>query len=160
MKIFSKLRFKWFVSTQSINYSIDFFERVYQIYLNHNKIIHWRDGRPIYSLSTPAVYSKAAVNLFSRSVFSTIQNRSFPNLMSYAINDVCNVNCQHCSFFDSVNDKNRKVLDINQSKKLIKDAQELGVSVINIVGGEPLLREDLLEIISSIDKNLSIAILF
>ena len=160
MRIFSKLRFKWFISTQSINYSIDFFERVYEIYLNHKKIIHWRDGKPVYSLSTPAVYSKPAVNLFSRSVFSTIQNRNFPNLMSYAINDVCNVNCQHCSFFDSVNDETRKVMDTKQSKQLIKDAQDLGVSVINIVGGEPLLREDLPEIIKSINKDLSIAILF
>jgi radical SAM protein with 4Fe4S-binding SPASM domain len=160
MSIFSKLRFKWFISTQSINYSIDFFERVYEIYLNHKKIIHWRDGKPVYSLSTPAVYSKPAVNLFSRSVFSTIQNRNFPNLMSYAINDVCNVNCQHCSFFDSVNDETRKVMDTKQSKQLIKDAQDLGVSVINIVGGEPLLREDLPEIIKSINKDLSIAILF
>ncbi|MBT6691003.1 radical SAM protein [Candidatus Parcubacteria bacterium] len=160
MSIFSKFRFKWFISTRSIQYSIDFFERVYKIYLNHNKVVHWRDGYPVYSLSTPAVYSKPAVNLFSRSVFSTIQNRNFPNLMSFAVNDTCNVNCEHCSFFESADDRSRQILTLDQSKKLIEDAQELGVSVINIVGGEPLLRDDLPEIVSSIDKDLSIAILF
>jgi MoaA/NifB/PqqE/SkfB family radical SAM enzyme len=133
---------------------------VYKIYLNHKKVIHWRDGYPVYSLSTPAVYSKPAVNLFARSVFSTIQNRNLPNLMSFAVNDICNVRCKHCSFFESVDDISRQSLDLKQSQKLIKDAQELGVSVINIVGGEPLLREDLAEIISSIDKDLSTAILF
>jgi MoaA/NifB/PqqE/SkfB family radical SAM enzyme len=160
MNFLSKLRFKSFIASQSIQYSIDFFERVYKVYLNHNKVIHWRDGHPVYSLSTPAVYSKPAVNLFSRSVFANIQNRRFPNLMSFAVNDVCNVNCEHCSFFDSVPDKSRKVLTLTQSQDLIRDAQDLGVSVINIVGGEPLMRPDLAEIIEVVDKDLSIVILF
>jgi len=43
---------------------------------------------------------------------------------------------------------------------LIQDTQDLGVSVINFVGGEPLMRDDLPEIIKSVDKDFSTTILF
>ncbi|OGY20950.1 MAG: radical SAM protein [Candidatus Woykebacteria bacterium GWB1_45_5] len=156
----NKLRLKWFVTTKTLGYTSDYLDQIYKIYLNHNKVIHWRDGYPVYSLSTPALYSKPAANFFARQLFRTIQNKNTPNIMSFAVNDVCNANCEHCSFFNAVEDKSRKVLTLEQSKKLIKDTQDLGVSVINFVGGEPLLRKDLPEIISSADKNLSTTILF
>jgi MoaA/NifB/PqqE/SkfB family radical SAM enzyme len=155
-----KLRLKFFIATKTLKYSSDYTDRIYKIYLNHNKVIHWRDGYPVYSLSTPALYSKPAANFFARSMFRTIQNKNLPNIMSYAINDVCNADCKHCSFFGGVDDKKRKILALDQSKKLIKDAQELGVSIINFVGGEPLMRDDLPEIIKSVDKDLSTTILF
>lgn len=83
-----------------------------------------------------------------------------PNLMSFAINDVCNAVCEHCSFFTGVDDKSRKVMNLEQSKTVIKEAQELGVSVINFVGGEPLLREDFPEILKSVNKDLSTTVMF
>ncbi len=156
----NKLRFKFFLSFKTLPYTEEYLRRIYKIYLNHDKIIHYRDGYPVFSLSTPAVFSKPAANMLARSVFSNIQNRNLPNLMSFAVNDVCNANCKHCSFFEGVDDKNRQVLNLEQAKKLIYDAQELGVSVINFVGGEPLLRKDLPELISSVDKNLSTTTIF
>jgi MoaA/NifB/PqqE/SkfB family radical SAM enzyme len=128
--------------------------------LNHNKIIHFRNGYPVYSLSTPALYSKPAANFFARQMFRTIQNKNMPNIASFAVNDVCNANCEHCSFFSGVDEKSGKTLTLEEAKKLIKDIQELGVSVINFVGGEPLLREDLPEIIRSVDKDISTTIIF
>jgi MoaA/NifB/PqqE/SkfB family radical SAM enzyme len=155
-----KFKLKYFVATKSVSYTQDYLEQVYEIYLNHKKVIHWRDGKPVYSLSTPALFSSPAANMLARQTFASIQNRTFPNLMSFAVNDDCNVSCAHCSFFDGVDDKSREILSLEQSKKLIADAQSLGVSVINIVGGEPLLREDLPAIIKSIDKKKSTVILF
>jgi len=155
-----KLRAKYAMATKAVGFGNQFTEMVYQTYLNHHKIIHFRKGLPVYSLSTPALYSKPAANFFSRLIFRVIQNRSIPGLMSYAVNDECNANCEHCSFFTSVDDKKKTQLTLEESKKLMKDAQELGVTIINIVGGEPLMRPDLCEIISSVDKNLSEVILF
>ena len=51
-------------------------------------------------------------------------------------------------------------MSLEQSKKLIKDAQSLGVSVINFVGGEPFMRDNLVEIIASVDKEIPTTILF
>jgi len=157
---FQKLRLNWFIAKQTLPYTRNYLEQVYKIYLNHNKVIHYRNGYPVYSLSTPALFSEPASNFFARQLFATIQNRNMPNLMSFAVNDDCNVNCAHCSFFEGACDKSRKILSLPQSQKLIKDVQELGVSVINIVGGEPLLRTDLPDILESIDKKLSTVILF
>lgn len=156
----NKVRLKWIVATKSFDYTIDFYERIYKRYLNHNKIIHYRDGFPVYSLSTPAMYSKPAANLFSQTIFRSIQNKNLPNMMSFAIDDICNALCQHCSFFEGVEDKSRKVLTLEQCQKVVRGAQALGVSVINFVGGEPLLREDLTDILKSVDKTLSTTLIF
>src|SRR3990167_3767686 len=120
----NKLRLKWFMATKTLNYTSDYLETLYKIYLNHSKVIHWRDGLPVYSLSTPALYSKPAANFFARQLYRTIQNKNTPNMMSFAVNDVCNAHCEHCSFFNAVEDKSRKVLTLEQSKKLIKDTQD------------------------------------
>src|SRR3989344_4295602 len=156
----NKLRLKLFTSTKTLGYSQDYSETIYKIYLNHNKVIHWRDGYPVYSLSSPALYSKPSANFFARQMFRAIQNKNIPNMMSFAVNDVCNLNCEHCSFFSAIEDRSRKVLTLKQAQKLMREAQDLGVSVMNFVGGEPLLRDDLPEIIKSIDKDLTTTLIF
>lgn len=158
--MFQKLRLQWFFLRRTLGYTSDYLDLTYQIYLNHHKIIHYRDGFPVYSLSTPSAMSKPATNLFARSFFRSVQNRNMPNLMSFAVNDVCNVGCKHCSFFSGVDDKSRTVLNLKESQSVIAQAQELGVSVINFVGGEPTLRKDLPELIASVDKNLSTTVMF
>ncbi|WP_199313513.1 hypothetical protein [Leptolyngbya sp. FACHB-671] len=55
-----------------MNCSIDFVEVLYRIYLNHNKVIHFRNGYPVYSLSTPALFSKPAANFIARALYRTI----------------------------------------------------------------------------------------
>jgi len=160
LKLWDKIKLKIFLLTHGLNYSIAFAEQLYRVYLNHNKIIHYRQGMPVYSLSTPALFSEPSANFFTRLLFRVIQNKNTPNLMSFAINDVCDSKCDHCSFFSRVDNKKRKVLTTDQAIQALHDAQDLGVSVINFVGGEPLLRPDLPEIVSSIDKKLSTVILF
>jgi radical SAM protein with 4Fe4S-binding SPASM domain len=155
-----RLRVRWAMGTKTLGYSDEFLKGVYSIYLNHNKVIHFKDGYPVYSLSTPPLFSKPSANFFARILYRVLQNKPMPNLLSFAVNDVCNANCQHCSFFTSVDDKTKKVLTLDEIRKLMKDAQDLGVSVVNLVGGEPLMRPDLCEVIKTIDKDLSTAILF
>lgn len=159
-KIFNKLRLKWFIVTKTLSYSSDYLDRIYKIYLNHNKVIHFRNGHPVYSLTSPALYSRPQANFFARQFNKMITSKNVPNLMSFAVTDECNAACQHCSFFDGVDKIKRPMLTLLQSQKLIKDAQELGVSVINFSGGEPLMRNDLSEIIRAVDKDLSTTILF
>ena len=156
----ARLRLRGFLATKALDYGVDFVRILYRIYLNHDKVIHFRNGYPVYSLSTPAVFSKPASNFIARTLYRGVQNKNLPNLMSFAVNDVCNATCAHCSFFTAVEEADRLTLNLGQAKKLIRDAQELGVSVINFVGGEPLLRPDLPDIIRSVDKDFSTTILF
>lgn len=156
----NKLRLKWFMASRTLGYTYDYVEHLYQIYLNHHKVIHYREGFPVYSLSTPALFSKPAAHFLARSLYRTIQNKNMPNLMSFAVNDVCDAACEHCSFFSGVDDKSRTVLTLSQAQRVIREGQQLGVSVINFVGGEPLLRDELPQLIASVDKDLSTTVLF
>jgi MoaA/NifB/PqqE/SkfB family radical SAM enzyme len=156
----SRLRLFWSGLTHSGSYSLALIESLYRIYLNHTKIIHYRDGLPVYSLTTPALFSKPAAHFMARAMYRTIQNRNLPNLMSFAVNDTCNAACEHCSFFSAVEEKGRKVLTLEQATRAIADAQDLGVSVINLVGGEPLERDDLTELIRAVDKDRATVLLF
>ncbi|NEO84636.1 MAG: radical SAM protein [Spirulina sp. SIO3F2] len=154
------LRLRWFLLTRALDSSCDFVQVLYRIYLNHNKIIHFRRGYPVYSLSTPAVFSPPAAHFIARALYRTIQNKNLPNLMSFAVNDVCNAHCEHCSFFEGVERPDGEVLTLAQAQDLIRAAQELGVSVVNFVGGEPLQRPDLPELIRAVDSQLSTTVLF
>jgi MoaA/NifB/PqqE/SkfB family radical SAM enzyme len=156
----SRLRLKWCLATRSVGTGTDFVDIAYRIYLNHNKIIHFRDGCPVYSLMTPALFSKPAANFLARALYRTIQNRNLPNLMSIAVNDDCNAACQHCSFFSAVEEPGRELLTLQQLTRAIGDAQDLGVSVINFVGGEPLMRQDLPQIMKAVDRTRSTTVLF
>jgi MoaA/NifB/PqqE/SkfB family radical SAM enzyme len=155
-----RLRLKWFLARGALGFSSALFETSYRIYLNHAKVIHYREGYPVYSLSTPALYSRPSANLLARTLYRTIQNRNLPNMMSLAVNDACNVRCEHCSFFEGVEDPTRTVMTTAQTVEVIRQAQELGVSVLNFVGGEPLLRKDLPELIASVNKDLTTTIVF
>lgn len=156
----NKLRLRWALATKSFGSSVDLVETIYRIYLNHSKVIHFRDGYPVYSLTTPALLSRPAANFLARTLFRVIQNKNLPNMVSFAVNDACNANCQHCSFFSGVDDTTRTVLTLPQCQRFIRQAQELGVSVVNFVGGEPLLRADLPEIIRAVDKDRSTTVLY
>ncbi len=154
------LRLKWAFATKGLSYSSSIFERIYKIYLNHNKVIHFRDGYPVYSLTTPAAFSKPAANFVARALYRTIQNKNLPNVISFAVTDICNASCGYCSFYEGVDDPTQTLLTFEQCKKVIRDAQELGVSVVNFVGGEPLMRNDLPELINAVNKDLSTTVLF
>jgi MoaA/NifB/PqqE/SkfB family radical SAM enzyme len=154
------LRFRWFLARGAMGFASTMFETTYRVYLNHAKVIHYRDGRPVYSLSTPALFSGASANFIARTMYRSIQNRNLPNMMSLAVNDVCNALCEHCSFYQGVEDPSRTVMTAAEMARVIHDAQDLGVSVLNFVGGEPLLRPDLPEIIGSVDRDRTTTVLF
>lgn len=158
--VLARLRFRWFVATRSVSYTEDYLRAVYRIYVNHSKVVHYRDGLPVCSLVTPALFSKPAAHFAARALYRTIQNKNLPNAMDLAVNDVCNARCEHCSFFEGVDEPGRALLTLDQSRRLIAEAQKLGVSLVTFVGGEPLLRPDLAEIIRAVDKDLSATLLF
>lgn len=160
MNALQRLRLRWFIARGALGFGATLLEANYRIYLNHAKVIHHRDGRPVYSLSTPALFSGPSANMLARTLYRSIQNRNLPNLMSLAVNDECDARCQHCSFFRGVQDPTRSVMTTAQAREVIRQGQELGVSVLNFVGGEPLLREDLDELIRSVDKSLTTTVMF
>lgn len=155
-----RLPLRWHLARHGLGYSTAFLELAYRIYVNHDKVIHMRDGYPVRSLSTPAAFSRPAANMLARLLYGAIQNRNLPNMLSLAVNDECDARCPHCSFFAAVADRRRTPLTTAQMTRVIGEAQALGVSVLNFVGGEPLLRDDLPALLRAVDKNLTTTIVF
>jgi len=158
---FNNLRFKWQLLTRGVPFYQDLTNRLYDVYLNHHRIIHWRDGYPVYSLSTPAFFSPPMANFISRNFYGILQGRKTPNMMSFAITDRCDLDCPQCSFATVQDQENKKQpLSYDECCRVIREAQDMGVSVINLTGGEPMVFEGLEDLIRTVDKTVSTVILF
>jgi MoaA/NifB/PqqE/SkfB family radical SAM enzyme len=68
----------------------------------------------------------------------------------------CPNNCVYCS---SKNRQQERELTTDEWKNTIRDLQDMNTSIIGITGGEPMIREDIYDIVSSIDDR-STSILF
>lgn len=73
-----------------------------------------------------------------------IKNKFYPkkNLQSGTMRIVltteCNYKCKYC-FAEGEIDKNKRILDIDKLKKVLKISREFGINSIKLTGGEPLL---------------------
>ena len=70
-----------------------------------------------------------------------------PAIMGWEITRVCNLTCPHC--YSAATRKARNELNTAESLEIIEAAKELGIRKIAWTGGEPLLRADLEQLISS-----------
>ena len=79
--------------------------------------------------------------------------------LDWAINYDCNLKCQHCfagAFEGKISDYKMTMDDI---RKVAGQADEAGVFMINLIGGEPLVWPDLRDIIETLDpKRFKISI--
>lgn len=77
-------------------------------------------------------------------------NVDFPGLPTQVLLDVtsaCNCHCDHCYHMDDLDGFSPNLSDILKRIKILKN---LGIGLFEITGGEPLLRDDLSEILDSI----------
>lgn len=75
---------------------------------------------------------------------------SVPKFVVFECTRRCNLNCKHC--YVNANNKKYNELSLNEIKSLIDDLSQMGVLVFGLVGGEPLLREDVFEILDYAKK--------
>lgn len=158
MSIINKLLFKLSLIKSLFYFPDAFSSRLYERYIGHSKIIAWHKGSPMYSTVSPPLLSSSFANKLTTAFLSSQQHRPLPYLMDIAITDKCNLNCDFCSFIGK--EKKEKILSKEELIKVINDAVMMGVSSVNFVGGEPLLREDLPEIIKELDQKNAITGIF
>jgi len=70
-----------------------------------------------------------------------------PYLVSYAITRECNLKCKHC-YSDATDTPAPDELTTTEAKKLLEDLAGWGIKLLILDGGEPLCRDDFLEIAS------------
>jgi len=98
---------------------------------------------------------KQVLNLLKFSRGST-RPISGPAKACWEVTYQCNSDCRGCS--RRKNDPNRKILSTEEGKNLISELGKLNVLSLNLSGGEPMLREDIFELIYHAKKNTSMSI--
>lgn len=68
-----------------------------------------------------------------------------PIYVQFALSKYCNLKCSMCQAVEAR--KNEKELNLAEIKRLSEVLNKLGVGIIILTGGEPLLRRDLVEIV-------------
>ncbi len=113
-------------------------------------------GNETYTNTFTPYFPSTAYDNFLKGVMNISSGKPTPLVTNFAVTPRCPCSCWHCSFADR---SKEEVLTLDVIKKTIAEAQELGSSVIGFTGGEPLLRDDLEEIIASVDSR-SMPIMF
>lgn len=113
------------------------------------------NGHYLVSSFLPPVDSRAFMSMLlaapeKENIFTQQAHvkRSGPISCYIAITDRCNYNCAHCSVKGRVSGPE---MTTSEWKQAVADLQDMGTSIIGFTGGEPLLREDLEEIVDSVD---------
>lgn len=73
-----------------------------------------------------------------------------------SVTERCNLRCIYCSPQECLNISRKKVLSPGEFEKIVDVMSKIGVKRVRLTGGEPLLREDICEIISRISANKKI----
>jgi MoaA/NifB/PqqE/SkfB family radical SAM enzyme len=158
--LLNQLRLLWTVLAKGPRLGTDFLRTTNRRFCNSpDKIIGWFDGYPSYYLLAPPLLSRPAMSALTTRLMSVYQWRKLPDFISLAVSGDCDCSCEHCSF-TSMTDPDARRLSTAEWKAVLRQAQELGAATIAFVGGEPLLRPDLCELIASVDKERSQAVLF
>ncbi len=144
--IFNKLRFLIMILIQA------------QFYRQYTNLGQWR-GKRVANTFAPPVGSHPMLRVLKASIMTRIFRHTFPVAMTFAVTYKCQCNCKHCSAGRHLRNDLRE-LSTKEAKAMIDQSQNLGVALIAFTGGEPLLRDDIYELISYVDKRKAMPILF
>lgn len=111
-------------------------------------------GHKVVILSQVPPYPSEAFNRYFEGLVSSSEGHHPPLSLECAITNKCKYDCWHCS------NKYRKGLEpsFDDLTKAINNFVDLGVTWVGLSGGEPLLRDDIVDIVRSIGSKASTAI--
>ena len=127
-------------------------------YRNYNTLGRWK-GKLVANTFAPPVGSRPQLRAFKGLIKSHILGHPSPLAMTFAVTYRCMCKCVHYSAGKHFKEDAQE-LSTNEAKKLIDDSQKLGVTIIAFTGGEPLMREDIFELISYVNKKKAMPIMF
>ena len=118
-----------------------------------------KDGRLVYTMFQPPVPSKASMKLLAHRLSVERTGRPSPTVITCQITTRCQADCVHCSAARHKG-ADRPEMTTEQIKTLIRQSEAAGVVTIVFTGGEPMLRKDIYELVSYVDKDEAVALLF
>lgn len=112
------------------------------------------EDRVIASTWLPPIPGK----VFNRLLYAETQialGKYVPETASFEITRECKCNCEHCVVSGGEGD-----MDIDSIKRAIDEALDMGAFIITFTEGDPLLREEIFELIEYVDKDRAIVNIF
>ena len=103
-------------------------------------------GRYVINSFLPPFPSRAFASL-AQGVARLAAGEPSPVSAYFAVTDACRYSCPHCSKAG----RNGEPMASGDWRRVIRETQELGVSIIGFTGGEPLLMRDIEELVASVD---------
>ncbi len=109
------------------------------------------DGKYYWDLYIPGYRSEAITHFFdgetNRTLGNTTNRTRFTNIL-IAITKRCPLRCEHCFEWDALN--GRETLTVSDIKTIVGKFQERGTGIIQLTGGEPMMKvNELVDIIES-----------
>lgn len=103
-----------------------------------------RDNENIYYENTNQSFKESA----KQDKLETLNDETSLKMVGWAITQRCNLSCPHCYTAAATSNQLTPELSTAQCYKIIEDISHLGAKIIGWTGGEPLLRNDLEDLIS------------
>lgn len=116
-------------------------------------------GSPVYSLYQTPPASEAGWRALQMRLRRRFSGKRIPAVATLAVNRACQCRCEHCSAL-YYNRNRQRELSTGEWREAIAQILRLGTTQIIFLGGEPLLRRDLGELLRSIGPEQAKAILF
>lgn len=101
--------------------------------------------RPAYMKTIAKITSKIKTNTKIRRDLEMRETITIPPIMIMSVTNECNLNCAGCYACEQNRDTSEE-LSLSEIKRIIAEGVALGVSVFLIAGGEPLMKEGLIEL--------------
>ncbi|MFA6216704.1 MAG: radical SAM protein [Candidatus Omnitrophota bacterium] len=156
MRLVNNLRYAFVSAALTVPAFKQLKETAVKLLLGHNKIIGWENFLPVRSLIVPAEYSRPFITSAARLYNSGRYDLHYPGLATLSLTSRCDCDCLHCTAYGQGGNE----LSTGQWVDIIRKSADLGVFSFGFTGGEPLLREDLAEIIRAVDKKRSICLIY
>ena len=161
-EVISNLYKMYDIFKEDKNFNIYKYIQLVSSMLKGEKIVKFEDKYIISAFMPPfpskAFYTniravKKPDNIFTQQIYA---QRSAPISMYLSLTNKCPNNCLYCS---AKNRSEGKDLTTDEWTRLIRDIQDMNTSIIGLTGGEPMTREDIFDIVGSIDDR-SVSTLF
>ena len=126
----------------------------------HNRIgtLAQLNGSNVYSMYLPPFPSLAHARMFEVFLSSVLFKKKIPMAVTIGVTTGCQYRCVHCSAIGR--SKSRPDLSLDELRRTVQQCLDLGVSNITFTGGEPLLRDDLEQLVSSVSPDQAISQVF
>jgi MoaA/NifB/PqqE/SkfB family radical SAM enzyme len=127
--------------------------------LNRAKVIAEVGGAKAFTLYNPPLPSKAGLQAMDARIRERFFGIRTPTTATLSLTVRCQCRCVHCGS-DNFKAAGKKEVTTGEVKRVIDQALALGVCNIVFTGGEPMLREDLCDLVVHVDKDRAQAMMF